>query len=174
MRKLGLTTAIAWALPVFTAAFAATLAYNAFIGRFFITPVALVSPLFASVYRKRALSIAVAVAGTFVLAAALAVDATKPSGIGTAKSIWGMSRLEQQTIFDPKLQRIVTEVQHLPAGDRVALKIKPNDTSYPFFGRHLRRRVTFTAAAASASHVTWLVWHTPSGAWKLLPPGHNP
>jgi hypothetical protein len=168
-RTLRPATALASALPLFTAGFAATLAYNPFVGRFFLVPVVLVAPLLAGIYHRPALAIAAAATGAFVLACCLAVDATKPSGIDTAGSVWRESRLEQQTAFVPDLLPVLRRVQRIPRGDTIVLQIRAGDPSYPFFGAKLQHHVEFAAphtVVKPGDHL-WLVTHNRTGGWHL-------
>ena len=168
-RHLRPATALASALPLFTAGVAATLAYNPFVGRFFLVPVVLVAPLLAGIYHRPALAIAASATGAFVLACCLAVDATKPSGIDTTGSVWRESRLEQQTAFVPDLLPVLRRVQRIPRGDTIVLQILAGDPSYPFFGAKLQHHVEFAAphtVVKPGGHL-WLVTHNRTGGWRL-------
>src|SRR6185437_13863193 len=97
----------------------------------------------------------------------------KPSGVnvlgGSAPtSVWDMSRAQVQRKFLHKGETDVlsTLEKRAKKGQTIALAIRREDASYPYFGSSLDRRVVFTGDLRSGA-----VRQTPAGAtWLVLAP----
>jgi len=148
------------ALPLYVLALAVGYAYNPWIGRFMLVPVALAMPLAARLYPFRLLAGIAAVVAIGTLGAAHAYNRTKPTGLFGGTPIWRMSRPEAQGLTSPYMAGAIAALdQRVPARARVAVVFASDDWDYPVYGPELERRpVEFTSVgAAERSGLHWLV-----------------
>ncbi len=162
------------ALPLYVVVLAIGYAYNAWIGRFMLVPVALAMPLAARVYPFRLLAGIATVVAIATLGFAHAYNRTKPTGLQGGAPIWEMSRAEAQGLTSPDMAGAIAALdRRVPSHARIAVVFAVDDWDYPVYGPDLRRRpVEFTSvAAAERSGLGWLVLgdgvRPPrSGAWQ--------
>jgi hypothetical protein len=161
--------------------------YSEFHGRYLMPAVALGAVTWGLLARIRALAwAAVAIAITTAVLAVVHYR-EKPAGFavlgGQAHvSIWSRSRLEAFAGANARGGSgplTILEQEAWP-GDTVALRIRQDDVSYPYFGADLDRRVVFVAGngVGLSSEVEWLVvapgLQVPTAcpeAWRSLPTG---
>jgi 4-amino-4-deoxy-L-arabinose transferase-like glycosyltransferase len=138
---------LALSIPVFVVGIALTYRYNAWLGRFFVVPVALTAPLLAVFHRRRPIALAVAVTALCWLALTHADNQLKPTGFGGTTPIWKLSRAEALALtFGGRngLDRAVTELDRAIGVDGcVGAYLGIDQASYPLFGPSLDRRVVF-------------------------------
>jgi hypothetical protein len=157
-----LRAALAAALPTYLVMLAIFYRYNPWVGRFLLTPVALVIPLAARMYGHR---LAPAFVGLAVatLAVSLTIDHGKPLGLGRRQSIWTMGRADAQSMQRPAMRPVLHALDSaVPQTATIAAAIGPDDWDYPLYGRRLTRRVIELdghdlRARLAAEHATWLL-----------------
>jgi hypothetical protein len=138
--RMSLATALALTLPLYVLALAFVYRWNPWIGRFLLTPCALVAPLFAEVYRTRRYAQIAAGVATASLFATLLFSETKPAGVGSAQSIWTMNRVQAQTIKRRDMRPVLAAIAHcVPAHARLGYVLAEDDWDYPLFGTHFTR-----------------------------------
>jgi hypothetical protein len=181
--RCSLSTALAASLPVYLVALAVTYRFNPWVGRFLLTPIALVAPLASTVYGRRRYAAVVAVVGTAALGASLLIDYAKPSGIDGRRSIWSMPRPVAQAVPRPPLRRLLVVLdRRVPRSASVMAVLNGDDWDYPLYGRRLSRRVVERdgprlGAEAAAANVQWIlvrrhVGRIPNG-WRTIPFPHT-
>ncbi len=170
-RRLG---ALAAALPIYLVGFVASLSWDAHVGRYFISAVALVMPLAALTYRKPLFARALTVVGVVALVLVHAFNLAKPIGLAGTRPIWSMSRIEALTLERPGMQPVLERVaRKVPRNAHVGLVLDSQDWSYPFFGAELARTVTYleethTRRHAAADHLSWLIVHARPWHWRIV------
>jgi 4-amino-4-deoxy-L-arabinose transferase-like glycosyltransferase len=141
-RATALEAAVAGALPLYIVALAFLYRLNPWIGRFMLTPAALVAPLFASVYRNRHYAAAASAIATVSLGLTLLFNPAKPSGIGAGRSIWTMTRTEAQTVQRFRMGPVFATVAAcVPEHARVGYVLGGDDWDYPLYGERLTRTI---------------------------------
>src|SRR5262249_24046731 len=156
-------------------------AYDAFVGRFLLTPVALVAPLFASVLRVRFFGAAVAALAIVTLLPNLLFDHAKPSGVTAGPSIWTMTRTEAQSLALPPIAPLLDDLERdVPVDGRVGYSLSRDEWEYPLNGPRLTRRLVHLEsrrayADADADALRWIVvgenvapWPPPPGWMRLV------
>jgi hypothetical protein len=162
-RATALEAALACALPLYIVGLAFLYRLNPWIGRFMLTPAALVAPLFASVYRNRHYAAAASAIATVGLGLTLLFNHAKPSGIGAGRSIWTMTRTEAQTVQRFRMGPVFTTVAAcVPEHVRVGYVLGGDDWDYPLFGEHLTRTIVrlhrpTPLRRADDLHLEWLL-----------------
>jgi Dolichyl-phosphate-mannose-protein mannosyltransferase len=152
---------------------AVTTFYTVLDGRYAIFGVALAAAVWGLLLPYRQLAWAAAAVAVTGLALVLVHYDEKPSGVnvlgGSAPtSVWDMSRAQVQRKFLHKGETDVlsTLEKRAKKGQTIALAIRREDASYPYFGSSLDRRVVFTGDLRSGA-----VRQTPAGAtWLVLAP----
>jgi Glycosyltransferase family 87 len=134
--------ALAIALPLFVLELSVLYSYNLFVGRFLLVPVALTMPLAAWLQPYRLLSGALAATGIVTLAFCLALNHTKPAGVGDTEAAWGLRRAEAQSITKVGMQQALVWLdRNLPARARVGVRLGSDDWDYPLYGPRLARKL---------------------------------
>ncbi|HEU0304996.1 MAG TPA: hypothetical protein VFR32_10505 [Gaiellaceae bacterium] len=164
---------------------AAGLGYSIFHGRYLMPAVALAAVTWGLVLRVRALAWAAAAIAAVTVSLSFVHYLEKPAGFAAlggsdVESVWNESRLE---IFASSLAPGgggplgILEEQAKP-GDTVALRIRQDDVSYPFFGAELDRRIAFVDESGGLDErADWLVVAPGLDAaacaagWRSLPTG---
>jgi hypothetical protein len=131
------------ALPLYVLALVVLVRYSPLLCRFMIAPVALTMPLAAWVYPRRWLAGGVAVLGALTLALCHATDFAKPVGFLGKPNIWTASRSEAESIYDGRMKQTIARLDRLPDDAKLGALLDHNDWSYPLFGAHLSRQVTY-------------------------------
>ncbi len=181
---------LACALPAFVIALSFANAYNPWLGRFMVIPVALTMPLAAWIYDTRLdiVKPALAIVGTITLVYTLANNFYDPTGVGSASPpIWSMNRVAAETIATPGLGAAIQTIDRLvPTNAAVGTDLTSGDQAYPLYGPRLSRTLTslprrdpIAAAAARgiacvvaargrplAAHPGWIVMRLENG-WRL-------
>jgi Dolichyl-phosphate-mannose-protein mannosyltransferase len=135
------TVVFATALPLYLILLSLSYRYNAWVGRFMITPVALTMPLAAALYRWRLAAAAAGVLGVVTLSASLAQNAAKPSGTG-GRAVWAMTRAEAQSIKRPAMRHAIDGIERwVPEPEFVGTVFGRDDWVYPVYGKRLGRRL---------------------------------
>jgi len=138
---------IRWILVVlgvgFVLTFSALIYWSPYKGRYFILPVAVVTPLTYFFYsEKKNLVIGWVIA---VLAMLLAVsivlnNATKP--LVGKNAIWNKDILTLQTLTNSAMKEVIQLVDaRVPQNAVLATRLEQDDWDYPFFGRNLSRKI---------------------------------
>ena len=140
--------ALAAAFPIFLAGLAAAYRFNEFVGRFMLVPVVLVAALLAVVYERRLLAAAVAALAVAMLVLVQLNNELKPMN----KAPWSLSLA--QTLDLQTWQLGIGEgfdalARAVPADACVGAAMGVDDASYPLFGPHVRRRVTYVPLPSS-------------------------
>ncbi|MEA2168444.1 MAG: hypothetical protein QOF76_1744, partial [Solirubrobacteraceae bacterium] len=110
-RASTLEAALALGLPLYVLGVAMSYRYNPYIGRYMLTPVALVAPLVGRIARSLAYATVVVVVGVGTLAVALVGNHAKPAGLGATRSIWTMPRAQAMSIERPPMQAFIEELE---------------------------------------------------------------
>lgn len=153
---------------------AITTFYSIFDGRYVIFGVALAATVWGLLLPYRALAWAATAIAVTALALVLVHYDEKPSGVNALggpapTSVWDLSRAQVLGRFlHPGEREVVAALERgAHKGDTVALAIRREDVSYPYFGSRLDRRVVFTG-----DQRTGVVIKTPAGArWLVVAPG---
>jgi hypothetical protein len=133
---------LALSIPLAVVAIALVYRYNEFVGRFLLTPVALVMPLSAWLYGRRILAAAVAAVGVVALGLAHAHDVAKPTGLGGTAPVWRLSREEAQGVTRIGMPEVLGVIERrIPERARVGVLLGEDDWDYPLYGPRLRRRL---------------------------------
>ena len=156
---------LAAGLPLFVLAVSATQAYNNWLGRFMLIPVALVMPLAGWLYdrRLRLLTLVAALVGVVTLAGTHAHNIAKPTGLLGTKAVWSLQRTTAQTLVASDFHCALQLVQSaVPADARLGVVLDPNDASYLLYGPKLDRRlvrlpIRGAARAAAARRLQWVL-----------------
>lgn len=138
---------IRWILAVlgvgFVLTFSALIYWSPYKGRYFILPVAAVSPLtyfFYSEKKNRVIGWVITVL-TMLLAVSIVVNnGTKPL-VGT-NAIWNKDFLTLQTLTNSPMKEVIQLVDgKVPQYATLATRLEQDDWDYPFFGRNLARKI---------------------------------
>jgi hypothetical protein len=157
--------------------------YNIGHGRYLMPAVVVSAATWGVIVDVRPLAWFGAAAGAATLLLAFVHYGEKPAGItvlggGSRPSVWGASRatvLGAWHVSGPF--RVVDELAE--AGDTVALRLRQDDVSYPYFGAALNRRVVFVGEEEDRGlgRADWLVvapgLPVPArgDAWREVPSG---
>ncbi len=156
---------------------AVTTFYSIWDGRYVVFAVALAAVVWGLVLPIRPLAwAATGIAVTALLLALVHYD-EKPSGVsvlgGSAPtSVWDLSRAQVLARWlEPGETDVVSTLEkQARKGDTIALAIRREDVSYPYFGSRLDRKVEFAFAGAATSKAKWLVV---APGEHLQPPGYT-
>jgi len=130
----------------------ATVGYDAFLGRYFMFPVALAAAAGALLLQVRPVAWgAVAIAATTVFLALRAYD-EKPFDVWGKPRWWVQTKVAGRTNGERDVIRFAA--QSIPSHASIALDLRSTDWSYPFFGPHLTRTVRLVP---TTERVGWLV-----------------
>lgn len=183
LRRAGVLLAL---LPVFyVVPIAAALSYNAFHGRYLMPAVALAATTWGLVLRVRPFAWAAAAIAAVTVCLSFVHYREKPAGFAIlggsdVESVWSESRPE---VFAHSLApggsgTLGALEERAAAGDTVALRIRQDDVSYPFFGADLDRRIVFVDDTGGLDEkADWLVVAPGlsaavcSAGWHSLPTG---
>jgi hypothetical protein len=171
-RRRGTLPRVAWVLAlapvVWLALQAVTTFYSLWDGRYVIFAVALAAVLWGLVLPIRPLAWAATGIAVTALALALVHYDEKPSGVsvlgGAAPtSVWDMSRAQvlARWLHPGETEVVATLEREAREGDTIALEIRREDVSYPYFGSRLDRRVEFATPTQ------------PTANWLVIAPGLN-
>lgn len=134
--------ALAAALPIYVVGIALAYRYNAWIGRFMLTPGALAMPTAALIWRFRLFAWGAAVIGAATLYVAHAHNDTKPAGKNGTVPVWRLNRGEAIAVRLPSMRKTLVGVDDVvPAHARILAVVGENDFIYALYGPHLTRRV---------------------------------
>ena len=141
------------------------LGYTPFHGRYLMPAVALGAATWGLVLRVRPLAWAAAAIATVTVVLSFVHYVEKPAGFavlggGDVRSVWNESRIE--VLAHSRAPGGAGPLQVLEEeaadGDTVALQIRQDDVSYPFFGADLDRRVVFVEETGGLDEeADWLV-----------------
>jgi hypothetical protein len=165
-RQRGEVPRVAWVLAaapvVWLALQALTTFYSLFDGRYVVFGVALAAVVWGLLLPIRPLAWTACAVGITAMALALVHYDEKPSGVnilgGAAPtSVWDQSRAQVMSRFLHRGEStiVATLDREAKKGQIVALAIRRNDVSYPFFGPNLDRRVVFLPT--SPYRYDWIV-----------------
>jgi len=144
---------------------AITTFYSIFDGRYAIFGVALAATVWGLLLPIRPVAWAATAVAVTALALVLVHYDEKPSGVNALggpapTSVWDMSRAQVLGRFlHPGEREVVAALeQKARKGDTVALGIRREDASYPYFGSRLDRRVVFVSASnLRRAQARWIV-----------------
>ena len=141
------------------------LGYTPFHGRYLMPAVALGAATWGLVLRVRPLAWAVTAIATVTVVLSFVHYVEKPAGFavlggGDVRSVWNESRIE--VLAHSRAPGGAGPLQVLEEeagdGDTVALQIRQDDVSYPFFGADLDRRIVFVEETGGLdAEADWLV-----------------
>ncbi len=163
LRKAALGFAIAPVL--YLVVLTVGLGYTVFHGRYVMPAVALGAATWGLVLRVRSLAWAAAVIATVTVGLSFVHYLEKPAGFSVlggsdVQSVWNESRIE---VFAHSRARggagpLLVLEEEADDGDTVALQIRQDDVSYPFFGADLDRRIVFVEETGGLDErADWLV-----------------
>jgi hypothetical protein len=176
--------ALAWSIPIFVVELSLAHPYNRFEGRLLIAPVVVCSALAAWAYGRRWLAAGVSVLAGVSLVLALVFNEAKPVGV-RSKPAWELSRIDAQTLKNPKYAAIFYEFeQRVPDDASVGMVVDDGVWLYPFYGRKLERRLTYLGyddpfSRAERDGLRWLVLYEPGRVtgertgWRFAPLGRT-
>jgi 4-amino-4-deoxy-L-arabinose transferase-like glycosyltransferase len=151
----GVAAVLALAPALWLVLQAVTTFYSLFDGRYVVFAVALAAAVWGLVLPVRALAWAATAIAVTALALVLVHYDEKPSGVnilgGAAPtSVWDLSRAQMLGKFlHPGEREVVAALeQKARKGDTIALAIRREDVSYPYFGSRLDRHVVFAPRVA--------------------------
>ncbi len=163
LRKAGLLFALAPVL--YLGVITVGLGYTQFHGRYLMPAVAVGAATWGLVLRVRPLAWAAATIATVTVILSFVHYVEKPAGFavlggGDVRSVWNESRIE--TLAHSRAPGGAGPLQVVEDravdGDTVALQIRQDDVSYPFFGADLDRRVVFVEETGGLDEeADWLV-----------------
>jgi len=150
--------------------------YNLFDGRYVVFAVAMAAALWGLLLPLRPVAWAAAAVAVTTLLLSLVHYDEKPSGVnvlgGPAPvSVWDLSRAEVIARSLPAGEKpVLAELERRAlSGAVIALRVRREDVSYPFFGERLDRRVVF-ADRGSPPGADWFVVApgraSPTGRWR--------
>jgi hypothetical protein len=159
------------------------LGYTPFHGRYLMPAVALGAATWGLVLRVRPLAWAATAIATVTVVLSFVHYVEKPAGFavlggGDVRSVWNESRIEvlAHSRAPGGAGPLETLEEEATDGDTVALQIRQDDVSYPFFGADLDRRVVFVEETGGLDEeADWLVVApglTPdvcAQGWRSLP-----
>jgi hypothetical protein len=160
-----------------------TLGYHVGDGRYLMPAVALSAATGGLLVDVRPLAWSAAATGMATLLLAFVHYGEKPAGIAllggqSGQSVWTASRAAiLGAAHVPGPFRAIEE--YAEPGDRIVLRLRQDDVSYPYFGAALDRHITFVSGEQDAklANADWLVVApglaaaTCEGAWTELPSG---
>jgi hypothetical protein len=176
--------ALALAPVVYLVIVAVGIGYTPFHGRYLMPAMALAAATWGLLLRVRALGWAASAAATVTLVLSLVHYAEKPAGFAVlggsaATSVWTSSRLEVLAHSHARggAGAVLALENRAKAGDTVALRIRQDDVSYPFFGGSLDRRIVFVGPGGAGldTDADWLgvapglTAPTCAAGWRQLP-----
>jgi hypothetical protein len=132
-------------------------------GRFLITPVALLAPLFANILVHRRYAIVVSAASVLTLVPNLLLDHAKPSGLTGGASIWAMTRSQAQAVQQPQILPVIEALSsQVPDTARIGYALGGDDWDYPLYGSRLSRRLDqldsgHVCAEATRKRLDWIL-----------------
>ncbi|HEU0303244.1 MAG TPA: hypothetical protein VFR32_01555 [Gaiellaceae bacterium] len=134
--------------------------YNVGHGRYLMPAVALSAATWGVIVDVRPLAWFAAVAGTVTLALSFVHYVEKPAGVtllgGESRpSVWGAARATI-LVADHVAGPFAAVDELAKPGDVVALRLRQDDVSYPYFGAELDRTVVF-AGTGEPAEADWLV-----------------
>lgn len=163
LRRAGLIFALAPVL--YLAVITVGLGYTIFHGRYLMPAVALGAATWGLVLHVRAVAWAAAVVAVVTVTLAFVHYVEKPAGFSVMggdnpRSVWNESRVEvlahSRAPGGAGPLRVIEE--EAEDGDTVALRIRQDDVSYPYFGADLDRRVVFVEDTGGLdAEADWLV-----------------
>lgn len=163
LRRAGLIFALAPVL--YLAVITVGLGYTIFHGRYLMPAVALGAATWGLVLHVRAVAWAAAVVAAVTVTLAFVHYVEKPAGFSVMggdnpRSVWNESRVEvlahSRAPGGAGPLRVIEE--EAEDGDTVALRIRQDDVSYPYFGADLDRRVVFVEDTGGLdAEADWLV-----------------
>jgi hypothetical protein len=173
-RAFSTQTALALALPAFLAAYFLTLRYTPFVGRFLLFPLAATAPLFAHLYRSRAIRVPVAAIAIVTLVLVDVFNEAKPLR-SHSEWIWNRSRADSQSLMRPAMRPAIEGLSVVPEDAAIGVSVRNDDWVYPAFGGALGRHVVFLPRGhpldtARQLHIDWvLIAGHPQGApgWTI-------
>jgi 4-amino-4-deoxy-L-arabinose transferase-like glycosyltransferase len=161
------------------------LGYTIFHGRYLMPAVAVAATTWGLVLRVRALAWAAATIATVTVCLSFVHYVEKPAGFAVLggtnpRSVWNESRVEilahSRAPGGAGPLRVIE--QRAVPGDTVALRIRQDDVSYPFFGADLDRRIVFVEDTGGLdAEADWLVvapgLHADvcDAGWRSVPTG---
>jgi Dolichyl-phosphate-mannose-protein mannosyltransferase len=178
----------ALAIPLYILGVAVSTRYNEFNGRYLVPAVIFAMPLVALVYRRRALSAAVAGVAALTLAFVHIGNEVKPTGALRKPAIWDMSRAQAQAAKWPGMQEVIENVErHVPSDEKLGYALRYNDWVFPWYGPRLDRRLVklprrdfieeaeragldsvLVSGVVKATPPEWKALTFPAGGWTLL------
>ena len=171
----GVTWVLALAPVIWLVLQAVTTYYSIFDGRYVLFAVALGAVLWGLVLDVRLLAWAVTGIAVATVSLVLVHYGEKPSGVnllgGSAPtSVWDLSRAQVMAAnLPPGEPAIIAALdRRAKGGQTIALAIRREDVSYPFFGGVLDRHVEFLPSSSSHRSPTWIVL-APGVANRPLP-----
>jgi 4-amino-4-deoxy-L-arabinose transferase-like glycosyltransferase len=182
---------IAAALPLFVVVIALTQAYNDWLGRFMLIPIAVAMPLTAWLYdrRLRLFTMLAVILGAATLFGTHVNNIAKPVGLDGDSPVWAMPRLDAESLHAGRLGNVLPLVNRtVPRDAKLGVVLGTNDPSYLFYGLSLGRHLVELPAGgaerlAEAQGVRWIAvspdadrpvrptrWRvqTVRGGWQLL------
>jgi hypothetical protein len=139
---------LALVLPSYMVLLAAFAKYNVWICRFLVVPVVLAAPLFASLCRSRAASLALLVVGGLTLFFATTDNAAKKirSPVGrpwTFSQVDAMAAFPAQPTGEIVARTLAAYDRAVPVDACVGAVLDPDEPAYLLWGPHLERKVFF-------------------------------
>jgi hypothetical protein len=127
----------------FVLTFSALIYWSPYKGRYFILPVAVVTPLVYFLYsnkKNRAIAWVIAVLSMLLAASIVMNNATKP--LVGKNAIWYQDRLTLQTLTNASMKDVIQLVDAgVPQDAILATRLEQDDWDYPFFGTTLSRKI---------------------------------
>ena len=143
---------------------AVTTFYSVFDGRYVVFGLALAAAVWGLLLPIRPLAWAATAVAVTALALVLVHYDEKPSGVNVLggpapQSVWDGSRalILSRFLHPGETEVVATLEREARKGDTIALAIRREDVSYPYFGSRLDRRVVFIKGPADVLRSNWLV-----------------
>lgn len=131
----------ALALPLYVLLLALVLRFTDE-ARYLITPVALTTPLAATIYRHRLLAVSAAALGVATLFFTHAYNELKPTGLGGDTPVWELSRPAAQGIGTPGIGEMIAALEErVPPNARMGVVLAENARDYPLYGPRFDREL---------------------------------
>ena len=138
---------IRWMLAVlgvgFLLTFSALIYWSPYKGRYFILPIAVVTPLayfFYSEKKNRAIGWIIAILSILLTVNIIVNNSTKP--LVGKNAIWNQDRLSLQTLTNTSMKEVIQLVDpKVPPNAVLATQLEQDDWDYPFFGTDLSRKI---------------------------------
>lgn len=136
-----------WMLVVMAAGFVLTFSafsvWSPYKGRYFILPIALVTPLTYFIYSVKKNSIwawLIAILSIFLAVNTVLNNPTK--ALVGQNAVWGQDRLALRTLTNRSMQPVLQMVaEKVPENAVLATRLGQDDWDYPLFGDHLQRNI---------------------------------